>query len=49
MANMVNKSKTFMENATYQGSKKVPLPAKKEYGTGLPSKKGMPKMSGRKK
>lgn len=30
---------TFQENAHYQGSLKVPLPAKKEYGTGLPYKK----------
>ncbi len=41
--------KTFEDNAHYQGSKKVPLPAKKEYGTGLPAKKPMPKLSGKKK
>lgn len=43
------KTKTFSDNANYQGSLKVPLPAKKEYGTGLPHKKPAPKLSGRKK
>lgn len=47
MARMVGKmnvknkapSKKFNDEAHYQGSKKVPLPARKEYGTGLPVKK----------
>ena len=43
------KSKTFGDNAHYQGSLKVPLPPKKEYGTGLPHKKPAPKLAGRKK
>ena len=43
------KSKDFDDNAFNQGSKKVPMPMKKAYGTGLPAKKGLPKMSGRKK
>lgn len=30
--------KIFQANGHMQGSKKVPLPAKKEYGTGLPAK-----------
>jgi len=33
------KQKTFQDNAHNQGSLKVPLPQKKEYGTGLPFKK----------
>lgn len=43
------KSKTFEENANYQGSVKVPLTPKKEYGTGLPHKKPAPKLAGKKK
>jgi hypothetical protein len=43
------KAKTFNDNAHYQGSLKVPLPAKKEYGTGLPYKKPAPKLSTKKK
>lgn len=43
------KSKTFDDNAHYQGSLKVPLPAKKEYGTGLPYKKPAPPLAGKKK
>ena len=31
--------KTFKDNAHNQGSKKVPMPQTKEYGTGLPYKK----------
>jgi hypothetical protein len=30
--------KIFQANGHMQGGKKVPLPAKKEYGTGLPVK-----------
>ena len=33
------KQKTFKDNGNYQGSLKVPLPQKNEYGTGLPFKK----------
>lgn len=43
------KSKTFDDNANYQGSLKVPLPAKTEYGTGLPYKKPAPKLANKKK
>lgn len=35
----LGKQKTFQDNAHNQGSLKVPLPQKKEYGTGLPFKK----------
>lgn len=49
MVKASSKSKDFDDNAHYQGSKKVPLSAKKEYGTGLPYKAPKPKMSGRKK
>lgn len=41
--------KTFQDNAHNQGSLKVPLPAKKEYGTGLPAKKPAPPMAKKKK
>lgn len=41
--------KTFEDNAHYQGSKKMPLPAKREYGTGLPHKKPAPKLANKKK
>lgn len=44
-----SKSKDFDDNAHYQGSKKVPIPAKKEYGNGLPYKKPASKLEGRKK
>jgi hypothetical protein len=44
-----SKSKDFNDEAHYQGSLKVPLPAKKEYGTGLPYKKPRPKMAIKKK
>lgn len=44
-----SKAKDFDDNAHYQSSKKVPLPAKKEYGTGLPAKKPMPKLASKKK
>ncbi len=33
------KQKTFQDNGHMQGSKKVPMPMVKEYGTGLPYKK----------
>lgn len=33
------KQKTFQDEGTYQGSKKVPMKQVKEYGTGLPFKK----------
>ena len=42
-------SKKFDDEAHYQSSKKVPLPAKKEYGTGLPYKKPMPPLASKKK
>lgn len=44
-----SKAKDFDDEAHYQGSKKVPLPAKKEYGTGLPAKKAIPKLAVKKK
>ena len=40
--------KNFQDNAHNQGSLKVPLPAKKEYGTGLPAKKPAPPMATKK-
>lgn len=33
---------TLKKNANFQGSLRVPLPPKEDYGTGLPNKK-MPK------
>ena len=39
------KQKTFQDNGHMQGSKKVPLPQKKEYGTGLPYKKPAPSLA----
>lgn len=44
-----SKAKDFDDEAHYQGIKKVPMPAVKEYGTGLPAKKPKPKMSTKKK
>ena len=46
---MVKASKKFKEEATMQGSKKVPMPAKKEYGTGLPFKKAPAMKKGKNK
>lgn len=40
--------KTFQDNAHNQGSLKVPLPQKTEYGTGLPYKKPAPPMASKK-
>ena len=40
--------KTLKKNANYQGSLKVPLPPKEDYGTGLPNKK-IPKARSMKK
>lgn len=39
------KQKTFQDEGHYQGSLKVPLPQKKEYGTGLPYKKPAPPLA----
>lgn len=39
----------FQENAHMQGSKKVPLPGKKEYGTGLPYKAAQKMKKGKNK
>jgi len=44
-----SKDKDFNDEAHYQGGKIIPLPAKKEYATGLKAKKPMPKLSGKKK
>lgn len=49
MKKVNSKDKDFDDEAHYQGGKIVPLPAKKEYGTGLKAKKPMPKLSGKKK
>lgn len=40
---MNSKIKSFNDEAHNQGSKKVPMPEKKEYGTGLPVKKPIKK------
>lgn len=44
-----SKAKDFDDEAHYQSSKKVPLPAFKEYGTGLPAKKPRPSLAPKKK
>lgn len=44
-----SKAKDFNDEAHYQGSKKMPMPAKKEYGTGLPYKKPKTKLAKKKK
>ena len=46
---MNSKAKDFQDEAHMQGSKRVPLPAIRKYGTGLPDKKPNPKMASKKK
>lgn len=46
MVKKSGKSSIFEDNAKMQGGNKIPLPAKKEYGTGLPYKKA--KVKGKK-
>lgn len=43
-----SKAKDFDDEAHYQGSKKMPMTPKKEYGTGLPYKAPKPKMAKKK-
>jgi len=44
-----SKAKDFDDEAHYQGSKKMPMPLKKEYGTGLPYKAPKKKLATKKK
>ncbi len=39
------KQKTFQDEGHYQGTKKVPLPQRTEYGTGLAFKKPAPPLA----
>lgn len=48
VAKKSSKSKDFDDEAHYQGSKKVPMPRTKEYGTGLQYKEPKKKMSSKK-
>lgn len=49
MKKVSNKDKDFDDEAHHQGGKIIPLPAKKEYGTGLKAKKPTLKIVGKKK